>query len=154
MAKNARVSLQLARKFVPVAELLKSAHLPQTRTRETVIQRSYTLCEVGQTRWKPFPIGKAPRSDPEKASGFGTTPGLIAGAFQFRVPVTPGISAKSGTNYPSCEASRTAPALGWHGKSTSRAANYVISKAGSPFQAGLMAKHTAPGLECVKGGAA
>jgi len=46
MAKTARVSLQLARKFVPVAELPKGAQLPQSRTRETMIQSGYTLCEA------------------------------------------------------------------------------------------------------------
>jgi hypothetical protein len=45
MAKTASASVQLARKFVPVAELPKDAQLPQSRTRETVIHRGYTLCE-------------------------------------------------------------------------------------------------------------
>jgi len=46
MAKTAGVSLQLAMKFVPVAELPKGAQIQQSRTRETVIQRRYTLCEA------------------------------------------------------------------------------------------------------------
>ena len=57
MAKIAPVSLQLAMKFVPVAETLRSARLPQTRPRETVIQRRYTLCEVQQTEGKSLPLG-------------------------------------------------------------------------------------------------
>jgi len=46
MAKIACVSLQLARKSVPVADLPKGAQLPQSRPRETMIRRRYTLCEV------------------------------------------------------------------------------------------------------------
>jgi hypothetical protein len=49
MAKTAGVSLQLAMKFVPVADMPKGAQIPQSRTRETVIQRRYTLCEVEKT---------------------------------------------------------------------------------------------------------
>lgn len=45
MAKTAPVSLKIAPKFVPVAHSLQSAQRTQTRTCETVIARSYTLCE-------------------------------------------------------------------------------------------------------------
>lgn len=58
MAKTARVSLQLVRKFVPAADSLQSAHLPQTTPGETVIQRGYTLCEVSgmqEGRWPTIP---------------------------------------------------------------------------------------------------
>jgi hypothetical protein len=54
MAKTARAFLQLAMKSVPVVDLLQSAHLPQSRPRKTMLQRTYTLCEVGQSKWKPF----------------------------------------------------------------------------------------------------
>jgi hypothetical protein len=55
MAKIARDSLQLAMKSVPVANSLICAQLQQTRTRETVNRRFYTLCEVNNGERQSVP---------------------------------------------------------------------------------------------------
>ena len=67
MAKTARVSLQLARKFVPVDDLPKVDQLLQSRTRETMILSGYTLCEVNNRNRQDLPVLNRPISDPTKS---------------------------------------------------------------------------------------
>lgn len=82
MAKIARVSLQLAMKSVLVSDSLQSAHLPQTRPRETVSERRYTLCEVDKRSRQELPTAKRPffGSDNSPASGSTSGPVLPARA--------------------------------------------------------------------------
>ena len=122
MAKIARDSLQLARKSVPVSETLRSARLPQTRPRETVIQRRYTLCEVDNGNRQFVPPRKAaylsrqnrPLSGSSAASIFGGQKiprWILSGS-----TVIPGLSLIGEIFSPKPKIHIPAPALGWHDK--------------------------------------
>lgn len=153
MAKTALVSLQVARKSVPVAESAKGGQIVQSSACRTVIERAYTLCEVDKGNRQFVPPPDRPVFVPEDLPGSGSICCPICSA-RFRVPVTHGISAKNDTNPGFCKPPKPAPALGWHGITARCWDNYAIAKVGLAIHAAFRPQHASPGLECVQGGAA